>query len=109
MLLRKIVEIIQNNNSDHELTHEKICSEAGISRVQLFRKVKALTNMSVNEFIHNIKLKKAAEILRKSENVNINDLAFSLGFKKPGYFIELFKKKFGATPKAYNKKNTDQL
>jgi len=101
-LLAKIIEIIEKNIADPDFNQETIHKELGLSRVQLYRKMKALTNQSIVEFIRNIKLKKAASILRKGKNVNVSELAFSLGYNKPSYFIKLFREEFGETPKVYN-------
>ncbi len=103
-LLNKILETIRENISDSDLGPEKICNAVGISQSHLYRKVNALANQSVKELIRNIRLNKASEILREGKNVSINNLAYSLGFSTPGYFIKMFRKKFGVTPKAYNNK-----
>jgi AraC-like DNA-binding protein len=63
-----------------------------------------LANQPVNDLIKNTRLNKAAEILREGRNINITELSYTLGFNKPGYFIELFKKKFGVTPRVFGKK-----
>ncbi len=108
-LLNKILGIIRDNISDSELGPEIICNTIGISQSHLYRKVNALANQSVKELIRNIRLNKAAEILREGNNVSINDLAYSLGFSTPGYFIKMFKKQFGATPKAYDNSYTKDV
>jgi signal transduction histidine kinase/ligand-binding sensor domain-containing protein/CheY-like chemotaxis protein len=104
-LLNKIMETIRENISNPDFGPDNICKSVGISRSQLYRKTKFLANQPVNELIRNTRLNKAAEILREGKNINITELSYTLGFNKPGYFIELFKKKFGVTPKVFGKKN----
>ena len=103
-LLNKIVCIIEANLSDTSFNQETICREIGLSRTQLYRKLKGLTNQSVNEFIRNVRLKKAAEILRSKKNIHIAELAYIVGFSEPSYFIKMFREKFEMTPRNYNKK-----
>lgn len=103
-LLHKIVAIVEDNLSNSSLNQEKICKEIGLSKTQLYRKIKSLTNQSVNEFIRNIRLKKAAAILRSEKDIHIAELAYTVGFSEPSYFIKMFREKYGITPKVYNRK-----
>ena len=104
-LLNKIIETIRENITNPDFSQNDICKTVGISRSQLYRKTRSLANQSVNDLIKGIRLREAAKILQEGNNVNITELSYALGFNKPGYFIELFKKKFGTTPKAYHKKH----
>ena len=75
----------------------------GISRVQLYRKVKALLNINVNDFILNTRLKKAKYLLQHQE-LSISEVSYKVGFSSPAYFSTVFKSKFGVTPKVFKEK-----
>lgn len=72
--------------------------------MQMYRKLKSLTNLSGNEFIKNIRLKKAVQLL-ESENFNIAEVAYKVGFNDPSYFSRMFKKQYGKAPSEYVEKN----
>jgi signal transduction histidine kinase/DNA-binding response OmpR family regulator len=103
MILKKIEKIVEDNISEPYLNHEIICKETGVGKTQLYRKLRSLTNQSVTEFIRNIRLTKASQILQSGEKIQINELAYQLGFSVPSYFIRKFREKYGMPPKAYNK------
>ena len=71
-----------------------------ISRSTFFRKMKALTGVSPNEYVVIYKLNKSIEMLRKGEQ-NISEIAYSLGFSSPSHFSNTFKARFGVSPKNY--------
>ena len=77
-----------------------------VSRVQLYRKVKAIIGINISDHINNVKLEKAAELL-KSNEMNISEIAYSLGFSSPNYFSTAFKNKFGISPKEYKSSNSN--
>jgi AraC-like DNA-binding protein len=77
-----------------------MCKEMGVSRVQLYRKVKALLNCSVNDYLQDVRLKKARYLLRQT-NEPIQDIALKVGFTSQGYFASSFKSKFQITPTEY--------
>ena len=83
---------------------DDICRSIGISRVQLYRKVKALIGYNVNDYILTVRLKKA-KFLLTNEGISIADVAFKVGFSSQAYFSTVFKSKFGVTPKAFKEKN----
>ncbi len=76
----------------------------GISRVQLYRKVKALTNMSPVEFLKQMRLKKATTMLLRT-NKTVSVIAYDIGFSSPAYFSTCFKKQFGKYPTEYREEN----
>lgn len=88
------------NNS--ELSVEDIGRDLGMSRVQLYRKVKALLGMSVNEYIQQVRLNKAKFLLRR-DDLTIADIAYKVGFSSPTYFSTAFKGKYNQTPMEYKK------
>ncbi|UXX79812.1 ATP-binding protein [Reichenbachiella carrageenanivorans] len=96
-LISKIKEIIEANLGDANLTPAFLCSELALSSSKLYRKITELTDMSPNEFIRTIRLKKAAFLL-KSKNYNVSEVANTVGFNDPLYFSRRFKKQFGYSP-----------
>lgn len=89
--------LIEKNIKDSTLSVEKLSQELGMSRVQLFRKISALTNKNVADYIAEYKLQKA-KILLKEQEKNITEIAYELGFSTPSYFTTFFKQKTNLTP-----------
>lgn len=83
---------------------EQFAREMGLSRTQLFRKLKALTNQGPNEFVRNLRLQEASNLLAKGEQ-NVSEVLFSVGFSSPSYFSRCFKQQFGMSPKAFAEQN----
>jgi signal transduction histidine kinase/ligand-binding sensor domain-containing protein/DNA-binding response OmpR family regulator len=102
-LLKKAFKIVEDNISNEQFDVPLFCSELGISRSLLFTKVKAWTNLTPNNFIQEIRLKSAAQLLEKNI-INISQISYKVGFRNPKYFSECFKKKYGLTPKQYQNK-----
>nr|WP_315206781.1 substrate-binding domain-containing protein [uncultured Flavobacterium sp.] len=101
--LRKLNDLIEKNLDNSAYTVEDLARSLTISRVQLYRKVKAILGISVSDHINNIRLDKSKELLKKSE-LNISEIAYAVGFSSPNYFSTSFKNKFGVTPKEYKSK-----
>jgi len=99
------VEIVNKYISDASFSQMTFSQEIGMSRASLYRKLKKLTNQSINIFIRNIRLKKAAEILRYEKDIRIAELSFRVGFSDPSYFTKKFREYFELTPKEYAQKN----
>lgn len=95
--LKKLSAIIENNIDDTNLTGNVLCSELGTSSSTLYRKVKELTDLSPNEFIRTIRLKKAVQLLKSKRN-NVSEVSDMVGFNDPYYFSRCFKKQFGFPP-----------
>jgi signal transduction histidine kinase/AraC-like DNA-binding protein/CheY-like chemotaxis protein len=91
---------IMENMDNPKFSVEELADKLNVSRVQLYRKVKAILGMSISDHINNIRLEKAATMLREGE-MNISEIAYSLGFSSPNYFSTAFKNKFGISPKEY--------
>lgn len=89
--------LIEKNIKDSTLSVEKLSQQLGMSRVQLFRKISALTNKNVADYIAEYKLQKA-KILLKEQEKNIAEIAYELGFSTPSYFTTFFKQKTNQTP-----------
>ena len=102
--ITKMNDIIKKNVENPKFSVEDLADKLGVSRVQLYRKVKAIIGINISDHINNVKLEKAAELL-KSNNMNISEIAYSLGFSSPNYFSTAFKNKFGISPKEYKSSN----
>ena len=100
VFMSKINNIIEENIDQSDFSVEELSQLLNISRVQLYRKVKALLGMSVSEYINSIRLNKAKIFLKESSQ-NISEIAYSVGFSSPGYFSTSFKNKYGVTPHNY--------
>jgi len=99
--LNNLSAIVETHLANPKLNVDDICKEIGISRVQLYRKVKALLDCSVNDYIMNRRLKKSKYLLQ--QDITINEIAYQTGFSSPTYFATLFKNKFGISPSIYKK------
>lgn len=91
-------KIIQENLGDSEFNVERIGDEIGLSRVQLYRKVKALTGHSPVEMLRKARLMRARHLLRTTEK-SVSEVAYSVGFSTPSYFSKCYKDEFGENPK----------
>lgn len=103
--LNKLVCIIEENISDPTFGTVKISREIGVSRTQLYRKMAALTEMTVKEFIRSIRLKRACQSILQGE-MNISEVAYSVGFQQVAYFRKCFKEVYKMTPSDYIRKNS---
>jgi signal transduction histidine kinase/AraC-like DNA-binding protein/CheY-like chemotaxis protein len=101
--ISEFTALVERNLSNEDFTVEDICKTIGVSRVQLYRKVKALLNISVNDYILTTRLQKAKYLLQHEEKT-ISEVAYNVGFSSPAYFATVFKSKFGVTPKAFKEK-----
>lgn len=96
--LKNLNCLIEENIQNSNFSVEDLAQNLNISRVQLYRKVKALLDISVNEYINLQRLNKAKNLLQETE-LNISEIAYSVGYSSPGYFSTSFKNKFGISPK----------
>ncbi len=106
--LNKIQQIILKHLEDENLNVEVLAFEIGLSRSQLFRKVKALTGKSANQFIREIRLKEAAKFIRKDE-FTVSEIAYRVGFSSPSYFNKCFHDYFGLTPGNYKEQSEEEV
>jgi signal transduction histidine kinase/AraC-like DNA-binding protein/CheY-like chemotaxis protein len=95
--LKKLNELICKNLENSAYTVEDLARDLSISRVQLYRKVKAILGISISDHINNMRLDKSKELLKKS-NQTISEVAYAVGFSSPNYFSTSFKNKFGISP-----------
>ncbi|WP_299433959.1 response regulator [uncultured Aquimarina sp.] len=104
MFLNRLTDCIEKNLSDSDFGVTKLLNILGVSRTQLHRKIKALTDESPGEFIRNYRLKRASQILEQNGE-NISQVAFMVGFSDPSYFSKCYKKLYGKSPKNVLKLN----
>jgi len=87
-------------NKDKNINIEFLAQELGLSRSQLHRKIKLLTEMSTTAYVNHIRIEKAKQLLLNS-SLDINEIAYQIGYSDPGYFIKTFKKYLQITPKKW--------
>jgi signal transduction histidine kinase/ligand-binding sensor domain-containing protein/DNA-binding response OmpR family regulator len=103
--IEKVLSFINDNIGNPDLNVEILASQLNLSKSQFYRKIKALTNQTANEFLRNIRLQKAKQIIEKG-NTNISEVCYEIGFSSPSYFTKCFKSHFGVLPSEVNiKKN----
>lgn len=102
-LLTKLHRIMEENLDKSNLTVEYLGDQVGLSRVHLFRKLKALTGLTPSEFIRDFRMKHAGEML-KTGKFRVADVADSVGFQDVQYFSKVFKKETGKSPSEYIKR-----
>lgn len=94
---KKVIGIIEENLEDPNFDVSELENNLNLSKMQLYRKLKGVSNLAPNEFIRNIRLKKAATIMQNTE-MNISEIAYAVGFNDPAYFARCFRKEFGKAP-----------
>jgi DNA-binding response OmpR family regulator/two-component sensor histidine kinase len=99
--LFKVREVVEKNLHDTSFSVEKLAEEVFLSRTQLLRKLKALTSLSPTDFIKDMRLQKAAHLIRQKSDT-ITQIGYSVGFNDQSYFTKCFKKEFGLTPSEYS-------
>lgn len=95
--LKQLQAIIQKNLSDSEFGVEDMGQQIGLSRVQLYRKVKAMTGSSVVDLLRKARLAKARRLL-KTRSMSVSEVAYEVGFSAPSYFTKCFKEEYGMLP-----------
>ncbi|HEY6915557.1 MAG TPA: response regulator, partial [Paludibacter sp.] len=100
LFLQKTISIVLNKMIETEFNGDALAAELGISRMGLHRKIKALTDQSTGEFIRNIRLKKAHELL-SIPGKNISEVCYDVGFNSPSYFTACFNEVYKMTPSEY--------
>lgn len=101
--LQKAIDAVEKYISDSELDIDKFSLEVGVSRMQLYRKLEALTGMTVKEFIRSIRLKRAAQLLVQKK-LNVSEVAYAVGFKDISHFRKCFHQEFGMSATEYMEK-----
>ena len=104
---QKLFDVIEKNISNEKLDVELLCTEIGISRANLYRKLKSITELSPMELIRNKRLEMAAKLLKESE-MNVSEIASHLGFNSHSYFSNSFKAFYGCTPTEFVQMKNNQ-
>ncbi|MCF2505553.1 response regulator [Dyadobacter sp. CY107] len=99
--LMRAKEAVEANMEDVLFSVEKMAGEMNLSRTQLLRKLKALTGLAPNDFIRDLRLQKAAEMIRQKADT-ITQIGYAVGFNDQSYFSKSFKKEFGETPTEFS-------
>ncbi len=99
--LSDVIKVIKDNLTERDFSIDSLCETMGLSRSNLFRKLKGLIQMSPSDLIIKIKLTHAEELMKKKVHQRISDIAYESGFHDPKYFSTLFKKHYSKTPKEY--------
>ena len=106
-LLERIMECINKNLNNSDLSVDMIADTVGISRVHLHRKMKDLTGQTPHDFIRNIRLKKAAQLLA-NQGMNVTEVMYACGFANSASFSTVFKKFYGMSPRDYMREHEER-
>ena len=106
--MEKLKDIIESNLEDENFGVDKLSDEMGMSRSQLHRKLKAITNQSSTEFIRNFRLQRAAQLILQDAG-SMSEIAYKVGFNSQAYFNKSFQELFGCSPSQYKKDGKGKL
>ncbi|MEO9967821.1 MAG: ATP-binding protein [Reichenbachiella sp.] len=96
VFIKKLISTVETNMGREDFNVEELCYEMGISRMQMHRKLTALTGQSTSAFIRQLRLQKAVKLLESGQNVS--QAAYAVGFNSLSYFTKLFKAQYGVPP-----------
>lgn len=99
-LMERVMNYMNEHLADPDLNVEKLTADVGISRAQLHRKLKEIAGVSAGEFIRNLRLEQAARLIEEGQ-INITQVAYSVGFNNQTHFSTVFKKHYGMSPSEY--------
>lgn len=100
LLLSQLNESVQNNYPNPEFGVDELAETLGMSRSSLNRKMRDMLQTTANNYIREVRIEKAEELLRTS-SLQINEICYKVGFQTPSYFIKCFRKKYGKSPNEY--------
>lgn len=100
-IIDKSIAYIENNLANENFDINQWARELQMGRTKLFNKIKGITGLTPNDFILNLKMKKAASLLKNNPDMTVTEIAYKLGFSSPGYFGKCFKELYGVTPFSY--------
>jgi AraC-like DNA-binding protein len=100
--LKRLMNVFEDNISEPDFSTEQCAREVGMSRSSLNRKLQALTNQSTHEFIRSLRLKRAAQLLKKATG-SVTEIAYSVGFNNVSHFSKIFRQQFGQLPRDFAK------
>jgi transcriptional regulator GlxA family with amidase domain len=98
--IKKAVSVIEAHIDDANFDSEQLEEAMNLSRMQFYRKLKGILNLSGTEFIRQVRLKRALQLL-ESGYYNVSEVAWKVGFNDPAYFSRCFKKEFGKAPQEF--------
>ncbi len=101
--LNRLTSVIEENIAESDLDIETFAREVGVSRMQLYRKMHALTGMTVKEYIRHFRMLHAEQLIKRSQ-MTLSEIAYAVGFNDLAYFRKYFKQQFGVTPSEYIKR-----
>jgi len=105
--LNRITKIIEENISNEQFGVSELAREIGMSRSNLLRKIKKLCNLSVSQFISQVRLKEAMELL-KQQNLTVSAVSYKVGFGSTSYFIKCFREFYGYPPGELGKRDVKE-
>jgi signal transduction histidine kinase/DNA-binding response OmpR family regulator len=97
--IEKVISLVEDNLENSSFTLDTLADNMNMSRSTFYRKIKALTNESGDDFIRSVRFKKAAYLL--TQNISIAEVSYSVGFSDPKYFSKIFKKHYGCVPSEF--------
>jgi ligand-binding sensor domain-containing protein/signal transduction histidine kinase/DNA-binding response OmpR family regulator len=100
--LKRVIQVIEKNIGQSTLDVDFLAKEVGVSRTQLYRKINALTDMAAKEFVKDIRLKRAAQLILQNK-LTISEIAYKVGFNDTSYFRKCFRGKYGMSASRYIK------
>ncbi len=101
--MKQVWDILEAHLDEEEFGISRLCEALAMSRSQLYRKFAALTDTTVNQYLQNLRLNKARELLLTTE-LNVSEVAYDTGFKNPSHFSRAFSKRFGHAPSQVREK-----
>ena len=102
IFIEKLTKIIEENIEDENFSVENLCKEIGMSRTQVHRKIKAITNKPTSDFIRSFRLQKAVDLIKQDAG-NMAEIAYMVGFSSQSYFTKSFQEMYGCSPMDYKK------
>lgn len=106
-LIQKALDIVEKSISNPDFSVEELSQSLGMSRVHLYKKLLAITGKTPIEFIRIVRLKRAAQLLLKSQ-MTVSEIAYEVGFNSPKYFARYFREEFNVLPSQYAEKNKSE-
>lgn len=100
--ISRLNHLIKEHLDHSDFTVERLAEELNVSRVQLYRKVKALLGLNISDYINNYKLE-SAKMMLEDTDLSVSEIAYKCGFSTPNYFSTSFKNKYGSSPAFYRK------
>jgi signal transduction histidine kinase/DNA-binding response OmpR family regulator len=106
-LMKTLMEVMEHNIDNSDLTVDELVSKIGVGRSVFFKKLKSLTGLAPIEFIREVRVKRAAQLIESGE-YTISQVTYMIGCNDPRYFSRIFKQRFGVTPSEYRDKHAKQ-